>query len=300
MGVLREMDRFRAESYRMRKMRPMGAREFIQLFKQAARGWSADGAGSMGAALAFYALFSMAPLLLLVISIVSLVVDAETARGLIFNQLAELLGEQGAAAVAGVLAAEDKPAKGAIGAAVSVAMLVVGATTVLAELQRDLDRIWKYQPPPGGGWRNQVMVRVRGVGLVLSIGFLLLVSLALSAAVSVLGSLWASVLPGAGLLLRALEFAVSFAVVTGLFAMIYKLMPSPAIAWSDVWVGAAMTSVLFGVGKWLIGLYIARSAVASPFGAAGTLIVVIVWVYYSSQVFFLGAEFTRAYSQRGR
>lgn len=276
----------------------MSPREFARLFAEAGRGWSDNGAGSMGAALAFYALFSMAPLLLLVISIVSLVVDAETARGLIFSQLSELLGSQGAEAVAQVLAAEDKPAEGLVAAAVSVAMLLVGASTVLTELQRDLDRIWRYAPPPDAGWRAHVVVRLRGVGLVLAIGFLLLVSLVLSAAVTVLGTLWASLLPGAGLLLRALEFAVSFAVITGLFATIYKLMPSAPIAWSDVWVGAAMTSVLFGVGKWLIGLYIAKSAVASPFGAAGTLIVVIVWVYYSAQVFFLGAEFTRAYAAK--
>ena len=274
----------------------MSPREFASLFREAARGWSEDHAGSMGAALAFYALFSMAPLLLLVISIVSLVVDAETARALIFSQLSELLGEQGAEAVAGVLAAEDKPAEGAVAAVVGMVMLLVGATTVLTELQLDLDRIWRYQHPPGAGWRGLVMPRVRGVGLVLAIGFLLLVSLVLSTAVTVLGNLWASLLPGAALLLRALELVVGFLVITGLFAMIYKLMPSKPIAWSDVWVGAAMTSVLFGVGKWLIGLYIAKSAVASPFGAAGTLIVVIVWVYYSAQIFFLGAEFTRAYA----
>lgn len=276
----------------------MSPREFAALVREAARAWSDDDASSMGAALAFYALFSMAPLLLLVIAIVSLVVDAETARGLIFTQLAELLGEPGAEAVAGVLAAEDKPVQGALAAVVSVAMLVVGATTVLAELQRDLDRIWRYQPPAGGGWRHLVKVRLRGVGLVLAIGFLLLVSLVLSAAVSVVGGLWASLLPGAGVLLRSLELGASFLVITGLFAMIYKLLPSAPIAWRDVWAGAAMTSVLFGIGKWLIGLYIARSAVASPFGAAGTLIVVILWVYYSAQVFFLGAELTRAYAGR--
>jgi membrane protein len=181
---------------------------------------------------------------------------------------------------------------------VSFAMLVAGATTVLAELQRDLDRIWRYEPPPGRGLWTMVGSRLWAVGLVLAIGFLLLLTLVLSAAVSALGSLWGEYLPGAEVLLRAMELLVSFFVVTGLFAMIYKILPNVRIAWRQVWVGAAITSLLFGVGKWLIGLYIGKSSVASPFGAAGTLVVVILWVYYSSQVFFLGAEFTRAYATR--
>jgi membrane protein len=185
-----------------------------------------------------------------------------------------------------------------IAATISFVMLLVGASSVLNELQQDLDRIWRYEPPAGAGWRNLVGQRFSGFGLVLAIGFLLLLSLVLSTAVTVLGSLWAGILPGSALLLRLLELVVSFVVVTGLFAMIYKILPSASIAWKDVWVGAAMTSILFAVGKWLIGLYIAKSAVASPFGAAGTLIVVIVWVYYSAQIFFFGAEFTRAYAAR--
>ncbi|MEO7741797.1 MAG: YihY/virulence factor BrkB family protein [Usitatibacter sp.] len=277
----------------------MTPRQFAGLFRQALRGWSDDNAGSMGAALAFYALFSMAPLLLLVISLVALVVDAEVASRLIFDQLTELLGARGAEAVQAVLRAGDKREEGMLAAAASLAMLVVGATSVLAELQRDLDRIWRYEKPASVGWLKLIRPRLWGFSLVLAIGFLLLISLVLSAAVSVLGSLWSSVLPGAGVLLRAMELALSFGLATGLFAMIYKLLPSASIAWKDVWVGAAITSILFGVGKWLIGLYIAKSAVASPFGAAGTLIVVIVWIYYSAQIFFLGAEFTRAYSLSG-
>ena len=274
----------------------MTPRRFAGLFRQALRGWSDDNAGSMGAALAFYALFSMAPLLLLVISIMALVVDAEVARHLIFDQLTQLLGEKGAAAVEGVLQAADRREKGIAAAAASLAMLALGATSVLAELQRDLDRIWRYQKPAGLGWVKLIRPRLWGFSLVLAIGFLLLVSLVLSTAVTALGSLWADMLPGAGALLRILELLVSFGLVTGLFAMIYKILPSVSIAWPDVWVGAAITSLLFALGKWLIGIYLARSAVASPFGAAGTLIVVIVWVYYSAQIFFLGAEFTRAYA----
>lgn len=272
--------------------------EFADIFKQALCGWSRDQAGSMGAALAFYTLFSMAPLLLLVISLVALFVDVETARGLVFGQLREFFGEAGAEAVYAVLRAADKPQEGLLAAAASLAMLVIGATSVLAELQRDLDRVWKYERPADTAWRSLVLPRLWGFGLVLAIGFLLLVSLVLSSAVSVLGSLWAGIFPGAGAALRLLEFIASFAVVTGLFAMIYKILPSASIAWRDVWVGAAITSLLFWLGKWLIGLYLGKSAVASPFGAAGTLIVVILWVYYSAQIFFLGAELTRAYAIR--
>ena len=256
----------------------------------------ADEAASMGAALAFYTLFSMAPLLLLVISIAGLAIGNDTARGLVSDQLTTLLGERGAGAVEAVLAAADNPGKGLVAALVSAATLVIGATTVFAELRRDLDRIWKTRKEEvRGPWRI-LWARLWSFGLVLTIGFLLMVSLGLSALVTAFGSLLAQYIPGAPVLLRSLEFAVSFLVVTGLFAMIYKILPSARIAWRDVWVGAAATSFLFWIGKYLIGLYLAESAVASPFGAAGTLIVVIVWVYYSAQIFFLGAEFTRAYA----
>jgi len=250
----------------------------------------------MGAALAFYTLFSMAPLLLLVISIAGIAIGTDSARGMITDQLTTLLGSQGAEAIQQVLTAADNQRKGVIAAIVSAITLVVGATTVFAELRRDLDSIWKTKRPEVRGIMRIVWARLWSFGLVLTIGFLLMVSLALSALVTAFGSMLAQYLPGAPVLLRAVEFLVSFALVTGLFAMIYKILPSVPVAWRDVWVGAAATSFLFWIGKYLIGLYLARSAVASPFGAAGTLVVVIVWVYYSAQIFFLGAEFTRAYA----
>jgi len=276
-------------------MRP---REFLGLWKEAFDGWMADEAASMGAALAFYTLFSMAPLLLLVISVAGLVIGTETARGLLFEQLTTLVGANGADAIQAVLRAAHDPGKGVLAAAMSLATLVIGATTVFAELRRDLDRIWKFERPKASGLWTLIGARVWSFGLVLTIGFLLMVSLALSAVVTAFGSLVAEQMPGSGLILRVLEFFVSFVVITGLFAMIYKILPSVRLAWGDVWAGAAATSLLFWIGKYLIGLYIAKSAVASPFGAAGTLVVVIVWVYYSAQIFFLGAEFTRAYAVR--
>jgi membrane protein len=273
-------------------------KDFWHLAVLSFQGWMDDGAASMGAALAFYTLFSMAPLLLLAISIAGLVIGSDVARDLLLNQLTALLGEKGAGAVASVLAAADEKGETVMAAAISVVTLVIGATTVFEELQRDLDKIWRYEAPKTRGLWRMIQSRVLSSGMILVIGFLLMVSLVLSAAVTAVGSMWASGLPGEALLLRVLEFAGSFLVITGLFAMIYKILPNQRIEWRDVWVGAAVTSLLFWIGKYLIGLYLGKSAVASPFGAAGTLIVVIVWVYYSAQIFFLGAEFTHIYAVR--
>jgi len=267
------------------------------VLRRAVKRWNDDDASSMGAALAFYALFSMAPLLLLVISIVSMFVDARSAHDAVVGPLAGLLGEHGASAVEALLAAADEHGGGGFSAVVGLVTLLLGATSILAQLRKNLDRIWDVQPKPTRAWWKLVGPRIAGFGLVLSIGLLLLMSLAASALVSALGSLWASFFPGAGVLLRLLEFALSIGLAATLFALVYKILPSAPIGWRDVWFGAFATSALFWIGKWLIGLYIAKSAIASPFGAAGTIVVVMVWVYYSSQVFFLGAEVTRAYSE---
>ncbi len=272
------------------------AREAFALAVEAARGWMRDGASSMGAALAFYTLFSMAPLLLLAIAIAGLVIGTDTAREMVMNQLSTLLGTQGASAIGAVLAAADDRTDGVLAAAASVATLVLGATTVFAELRRDLDKIWKVEAPPATGVWDILRARILSFSMVLVIGFLLMVSLVVSATVAAVSGMWASAFPGSVVVLRALEFLGSFGVIAGLFAMIYKILPSVRLAWGDVWIGAAVTSLLFWVGKYLIGLYLGKSAIASPFGAAGTLVVVIVWVYYSAQIFFLGAEFTRAYA----
>ena len=265
---------------------------------EAGRSWQRDGAPSMGAALAFYTLFSMAPLLLLAISIAGIAIGTDTAREMLMTQLTSLMGEQGAGAVRSMLEAGDAKSEGIWSAIVSVVTLVIGASTVFAELRRDLDKIWKFEAPTTAGVWSFIRSRLLSVGMVATIGFLLMVSLAVSAAVAAFGSMWAGGFPGSALVLRALEFVGSFVVITGLFAMIYKILPSVRIAWGDVWVGAAVTSLLFWIGKFIIGIYLGRSAVASPFGAAGTLVVVIVWVYYSAQIFFLGAEFTREYALR--
>ena len=259
--------------------------------------WIDDYAPSMGAALAYYTLFSIAPLLLIVISIAGLVFGEDAARGQIFVELRGLMGEEGAAAVQGLLQNVNKPAHGIIGTAVGLVVLIVGAMSVFGELQNSLDRIWRAPARSDGSslWAL-VHSRLLSFGMILGIGFLLMVSLVASAAVSALGTFWAPFFGGWAVLAQAANFALSFALVTTMFAMIYKIMPRVSIRWHDVWTGAAVTALLFTVGKFLIGFYIGTSSFASAFGAAGSLAVLLLWMYYSAQIFLLGAEFTWVYA----
>jgi membrane protein len=257
------------------------------LFREAVEAWSEDYAPSMGAALAYYTLFSIAPLLLIVIGVAGLAFGDDAARGEIFGQLTDLMGPEGAAAVERLLAQADKPQGGAIATATGFVMMLIGATTVFGELQDALDRIWRAPArKTASGWWSLVRSRVLSFGMILGIAFLLMVSLVVSAALSAFGKFWGT----------ALEGAMSFAIVTVLFALIYKLIPRVQVRWRDVWIGAAVTAALFAVGKLLIGLYLGRSTVASAFGAAGSLVVMMLWVYYSAQIFLLGAEFTWVYA----
>jgi membrane protein len=241
----------------------------------------------MGAALSYYTLFSIAPLLLVVIGLAGLVFGPEAARGEIFAQLRGLMGDVGAQAVERLLQSANRPGQGAVAAAAGVAILLLGATSVFNELQNDLDRIWRVpEEKKNGGLRTVLRTRLLSIGMVLGIAFLLMVSLALSALLSAFGK-WAGQLA---------EAAVSFVLMTAAFAMIYKVMPRVRIAWRDVWIGAGVTAALFAIGKLMIGAYLGRSGIGSAFGAAGSVVVVMVWVYYSAQIFLLGAEFTRVYA----
>lgn len=247
----------------------------------------------MGAALAFYTLFTLAPLLVLVIMLAGLFVGRDEAQALLMTQLTQLLGEQGAAGVKSVLDAARSESRGVTASIVSGLTMLLGATTVFAELRHDLDRIWQTKPKKSATVWKFLRSRLLSFGMVATIGFLLLVSLVVSAVLAYLGDAWFG---GMQSVVHLLEFAASFALFTLLFAAIFKILPSERIAWSDVWMGAAVTALLFGVGKFLIGLYLGKSAITSEFGAAGALVLAIAWVYYSAQVFFLGAEFTREYS----
>jgi membrane protein len=266
------------------------------LIKESVSQWSEDYAPSMGAALAYYTIFSIAPLLVIAIAVAGFFFGADAARGEIFAQLRGMLGDDGAAAIQGLVASASETGKGTVAAVVGVITLLLGATTVFGELQSDLDRIWDAPKPEKAGLWGLIHGRMLSFGMILGIGFLLLVSLVVSAALSALSHFWDSWFEDWEFVLQAINFVVGFGIVTGLFAMIYKLLPRCHIAWKDVWVGAAVTSLLFSVGKLLIGLYLGKSSVTSGFGAAGSLVIVLLWVYYSAQIFLLGAEFTKTYA----
>ena len=268
------------------------------LAKRSVAAWSDDYAPSMGAALSYYSVFSMAPLLLLVISIAGLVFGQEAARGQLFNTLQGLMGVDAAKTIQDMLAAMSKPSHGVAGTVISIGVLVVGATTVFGELQDALDRIWRApdRVKRGSLW-GLLRSRVLSFGMVLGIAFLLMVSLVATAAVSALGKWWGGFFGEWELLPHAVNVLVSFVITAAGFGLIYKFMPRVRVQWHDVWWGAAITSLLFSVGKLLIGLYIGKTGVASGFGAAGSIAVVFVWVYYSAQIFLLGAEFTWIYAQ---
>jgi membrane protein len=278
-------------------MLPVGLRKLWPLFREAVECWINDYAPSMGAALAYYTLFSIAPLLLIVIGVAGLVFGDEAARGEIFEQLRDLMGDEGAAAVERLLQSADKPEGGAIATTVGIVMLLLGATTVFGELQNALDRIWRAPArKKAKGWWNLLRSRLLSFGMILGMAFLLMVSLVLSAVVSTLGNLWGDALKGWETVAHLLDILISFGIITLMFAMIYKIIPQVHIRWRDVWIGAAVTAALFAAGKFLIGLYLGKSTVASAFGAAGSLVVMMVWVYYSAQIFLLGAEFTWVYA----
>ncbi|HYC34982.1 MAG TPA: YihY/virulence factor BrkB family protein [Usitatibacter sp.] len=269
-------------------------RAALDLFKTAFKGWKADNCLSMGAAVAFYSMLSMAPLLVLVITVAGLVIGREEAQELLFTQLSGLLGDTGAEGIKTVLDGASTQKEGLFNSLVSGFVLLIGATTVMGELQDDLNRIWKATSAKASGIWGQVRKRLLSFSLIVVLGFLLLMSLAMSAAVAYLGTF---LFGGMQSIAHVLEFLASLLLTTVIFAMTFKILPARRIPWSDVLVGSLVTALLFGVGKFLIGLYIGKSAVASDFGAAGTLVAAIVWVYYSSQIFFFGAEVTRAYSE---
>ena len=275
----------------------MHLKQLWDLIRKSIVAWVDDYAPSMGAALAYYTLFSIAPLLIIAIAVAGLVFGQEAARGEIVSQIQDLIGREGAIAVQGLLKSANEPAQSIFATVVSVITLVIGATTVFGELQSDLDRIWRV---PSTAKQNSLWILLRtrllSFGVVLGLGFLLLVSLVVSAAIAAFGKWFDGFLEGWEALFYALNFSLSFAITTLLFAMIYKFMPRARIPWRDVWVGAAVTAFLFEIGKFLIGLYLGKTSVASTFGAAGSLVVLLVWVYFSAQIFLLGAEFTWVYS----
>lgn len=276
----------------------MKAKDAWQLTKETFSEWIEDKAPRKSAALAYYTIFSIAPILIIAIAIASLVFGKEAAQGQINEQIRGILGQTGAKAIEEMLAHNQSQGTGIFATLIGLGVLLFGATGVFAELHDSMNNIWEVKPKPSSGIMSTIKERFLSFTMVLGVGFLLLVSLAVSAALAAFGSYLSGIMPGMTVIAHALNLVVSFGVVTLLFAMIYKVLPDAEISWRDVWIGAAGTAVLFVIGKFLIGLYLGQSSVSSSYGAAGALVIVLLWVYYAAQILFLGAEFTQVYARR--
>jgi membrane protein len=274
--------------------------EWLDLLRAAIGSWLADRAPSMGAAIAYYTVFSLAPVLILVIAVAGLVFGKEAAEGALFDQIAALVGKESAGAVQALLRSASGTASGIIATLVGLFALVLAATGVFGEVQAALNVIWKAKPSAETGLWKLVKLRLRSLGLIVGIGALLALSLVLSAALEAFSAYLAAILPGLPAVLDGLNFLLSFAMSTVLFAMIFKVLPDAAVEWRDVWIGAAVTALLFTVGRHAISLYIGTSGVRSVYHAAGTLVLLLVWIYYSAQILLFGAEFAKAYGDRRR
>lgn len=276
----------------------MNIRTIWDLLKETFAEWNRDKVSRLAAALAYYTVFSLAPLLIIVIAIAGSVFGEEAARGEIVGQIQGLVGKSGAEVIQTAIQNASKPAQGTIASAVSIVVLLFGASGVFAELQDSLNTVWEVQPKPDRGLINVIRSRFLSFAVVLGVGFLLVVSLVLSAVLAALANFLGDVLPGLVFFWRITNFIVSFIVTTVLFGLIYKVLPDVKIAWSDVWIGAAITSLLFSIGRFLLGVYLGNSSFGSTYGAAGSLVIILAWVYYAAQILFLGAEFTQVYARR--
>lgn len=277
----------------------MKTTELFSLVKEAAGEWMDDNAPTLGAALAYYTIFSLAPLLIISIALAGIFLGHQAAQGQIFDELRMLVGEEGGRAIQEIVRTADvEKQTSVLSMILGGVTLLFGASTVFGQLQASLNAIWGVQAKPGRGVRGIIRDRILSFGLILSVGFLLLVSLLLTAVVAAVGKWMGGALPGGEVVAHVLNFTLSFAVITALFAMIFKTLPDVKIAWRDVWIGAAVTALLFVVGKSALGIYLGKSSIGSQFGAAGSLIVLVVWVYYSAQIVFFGAEITQLYANR--
>jgi membrane protein len=270
------------------------------VLRHAVIGWWNDNVPRLGASLAYYTLFALAPILVIAIGVAGLVFGPEAVRGEVVGQIRDLVGEQGAAAVQSMLEGAGKPAAGVLATVIGLITAFLGATGAFIELQTALNAIWRVQPRPGVSVMAFLQQRLISFGLVIGVGFLLLVSLLVSALLAAFNRYLGARFPALAVVWEATNVIVSLGVVTLLFAMVYKILPDVRLGWRDVWVGALVTAGFFSIGKQIIGLYLGTSSLASSYGAAGSVVVLLVWVYYSSQIVLLGAEFTRFYVERTR
>lgn len=274
----------------------MGVADLATIFKKAGKRFFAKDTFEMGAALAYYTVFSLAPLVLIAIAIAGLVFDKEAARTKVTAELRTSLGDDVAAAIEKTLTSASTPTGISAASIIGVVVLLFAATGVFVQLQSAVNRIWDVETKSAGGVWGFIRTRLLSFAMVFGIGFLLLVSLIVSAAISATSSYIA---PGQTAVYQVLNQLISFGFITILFALIFKYLPDCRVAWNDVWVGAALTALLFTVGKYLIGLYLAKGGVASAYGAAGSLVIILVWVYYASQILLFGAQFTQVYASHG-
>jgi len=269
--------------------------KLIAVFKEAGSWWLKDSIPRLAAALSFYTAFSMAPLILLVVSLAGLVFGRDAIQGRVVEQFSGLMGPESASTLQTLLQGAYHPAKGLVASTVSIFSLLIGAFGVLSELKGALNLIWRVREP--SGLKHLIGQNIRYFGMILAIGFLLMVSLLASAAMSAFGKWMGGAMPISANVLYFVNFMVSFGVTTLLFAAMYKVLPTTLIAWRDVWMGAAMTSLLFSIGKIALGFYLGRGVIGSTYGGAGSILIVLLWVYYSGFIFYLGAEFTKVYSK---
>lgn len=274
-------------------------KDLFPLFKETIKQYSEDKISRLAAALAYYTVFSLAPMLIIAIAIAGFVWGEEAARGQLLDEIAGLVGEDAAGMVQTMIQNAGSTGRGIVATVVGIVTLILGATGAFTQLQAALNQVWDVpEEETRGGIVGMLLSRLLSFGMVLSIAFLLLVSMVVSAAVSALSEFVVDLAPGMNFLISALNFGLSLVIITGLFALMFKFVPDARPRWKDVWIGAIVTALLFVIGKQLIGFYLARSSTASVFGAAGSLVLILLWVYYSAQIVLIGAEFTAVYAQR--
>jgi membrane protein len=270
----------------------------LELFKETFSEWSSDKASRLAAALAYYTIFSIAPLLIIVIAVVGAVYGEAAARGTIVQQIQGLVGEAGAELIETAIQNASQPQTGTIASILSIILLLFGATGLFTELQDALNTIWEVQPKRGSAIKNLIRKRLLSFGMVVAIGFLLLASLLITAVLEALIVYFNNLIPGLDYFWQLVNLFVGFAITTVLFGLIFKVLPDVKITWGDVLIGSVITSVFFSIGRYVLGQYLGNSSFGSTYGAASSIVVLLAWIYYSAQILFFGAEFTQVYARR--
>jgi membrane protein len=280
--------------------RPVALRDWFAVLKMAIVNWFADGAPSMGAAIAFYALFSLAPILILLIAVAGFAFGEQAVRGELVGSLHGLMGGSGAAAISDLLRSVSSPGTGMAATIIGTIMLILAATAMLAELRYALNRIWREHPPPGFSLWTLVLERLLGILVIIAIAVLFMVSLLAGSTLTALGDRLARIVPQLPLVLRAMELTLTFLFTASAFLIMFKILPDASMAWRDIALGAVVAALLFTLGKYLISLYIGSRSIGSAYGAAGGLVILLVWIYFSAQILLFGAELAKACRNRRR